>query len=144
MKYLAVAKNLRIAVVGETTPETWTITLESDQAPAVCGRIQRGFDVKVHELLRHHAERDKRLPGMALMIVRGDERHLMPRDDFVLQCGDKILFCASEGTSRHMTWTLSNRNVLRYVQTGRYSPDGTVWRWWWRRYRRKQRLEAAK
>jgi Trk K+ transport system NAD-binding subunit len=92
-----------IAVVGDTTPDTWTITVNEEEAPAILERTGPNRSVTTRDLLVDHR--------------------------FVLENNDQILFCAREGVRKHVEWTVSNRNVLRYVQTGVVTPDGSVWRW---------------
>ena len=37
--------------------------------------------------------------------------------------------CGPDSARDDMEWTLRNRGVLRYLQTGESRPDGVVWRW---------------
>jgi hypothetical protein len=135
-----------IAVVGDTTPETWTITLDDSSAPAVYDRLQRGIPIVTGSLLKNHRDREKSLPCMVLMIKRPrredeeeDGLYTLPNEDFNLAVGDQVLFCSQEGVRKEIAWTLNNRNALRYIQTGEISPDGYVFRWL---SRRRDRLLA--
>jgi hypothetical protein len=118
-----------IAVVGDTTPDTWTITVNEEEAPAILERTGPNRSVTTRDLLVDHRNFKEKMPGMVLMINRDGEKFILPKDDFVLENNDQILFCAREGVRKHVEWTVSNRNVLRYVQTGVVTPDGSVWRW---------------
>jgi Trk K+ transport system NAD-binding subunit len=118
-----------IAVVGDTIPETWAITINEKEAPAIAERIGPSRAVMARDLMVDHRNHLEMLQGMVLMIKRETEQFVLPKDEFELAVGDQILFCAREGVRKHVEWTLSNRNVLRYVQTGIYMPDGSVWRW---------------
>ena len=128
-----------IAVVGDTTPETWTITVNENEAPAVAERTGPNRTVTTRDLLIDHRNIEEKLAGMVLMIKRDDEKIILPKEDFVLENNDHILLCAREGVRQHVEWTLSNRNVLRYVQTGEVTPDGSIWRWLHQRQRASQR-----
>lgn len=127
-----------IAVVGDTTPDTWTITINDENTPAVSERTGPNRSVIVHDLLVDHRNIEEMLPGMVLMIKRGEQNLILPKDDFELNYEDQVLFCAREGVRQHVQWILSNRNVLRYVQTGEVTPDGSVWRWLHQRKRTRQ------
>jgi len=122
-----------IAVVGDETPDTWTITMGSKEAPAVVDRLGPGRHVMVSDLLVDPHDHERKLPGMVLMIKRGEENFILPKDSFELKAGDQVLFCAQDGVRGNVEWTVRNRNVLRYVQTGVVIPDGSVWRWLYKR-----------
>jgi Trk K+ transport system NAD-binding subunit len=123
-----------IAVVGETTPDTWSLSIDSE-APAVFDAISRGKEVRLGQLLRNRLDREEKLNIMALMICRpsedavsGRKNVVLPDDEFVLQHGDQILFCSREGIRNEIAWVLNNRNALYYVQTGERRSEGWIWR----------------
>ena len=128
-----------IAVVGDTTPDTWTITVNENETPAVSERTGPNRTVTTRDLLVDHSNIKEKLPGMVLMIKRNGEKYILPKDNFILENNDQILFCAREGVHRYVEWTTSNRNVLRYVQTGIVTPDGSVWRWLHQRQQARQK-----
>ena len=124
-----------IAVVGETTPDTWGVELNEEEAPAVLHVLAQGGAVSVGDLDKNHLNRDEKLHVMVLMISRVDEEDenanrliTLPDDDFLLQTGDQILFCAREGARDEISWVLNNSNVLHYVQTGEQASESWLWR----------------
>jgi len=124
-----------IAIVGETTPDTWGMTICEEQTPAVISALEQGNRVVVGDLTRHHLDRDKKLEIMLLMISRNDEESesgtrliTLPESDFPLQAGDEILFCSREGVRNEIAWIVRNRNSLHYVQTGEHVSEGWIWR----------------
>jgi Trk K+ transport system NAD-binding subunit len=118
-----------IAIVGEVVPDLWSVALRVEQAPAPLAVIGAGGDVSLADLYRDPRNRDDRLSCLVLMVKRGSEELPLPAEDFVLQGGDQLLLCGREGVRQVMSWTLQNRNALRYIQTGQDRPDGLVWRW---------------
>ena len=124
-----------IAVVGETTPDTWGVEINEDEAPAVVSAIAQGDPVSVGNLNKNHLNREENLNVMVLMISRIDSEYehgvhyiTLPANEFLLQTGDQVLFCAREGARDEIEWILNNRNVLHYVQTGEQVSEGWIWR----------------
>jgi len=112
---------------GET-PQLWTARLTPQEAPAV-GAALSGGELKIGHLFADPGERDRRLPWLPLLLVRGDVEQLLPPDDTVLASGDAILCCGRWDTFKRMGWLLTDPNVLHYVLTGDTRPQGSVWRW---------------
>jgi Trk K+ transport system NAD-binding subunit len=124
-----------IAIVGETTPDTWGVDIDKEQAPAVFSALMQGQRILVGDLSKNHLDREEKLHVMVLMISREDKESAsgvrlitLPDDDFQLQAGDEILFCAREGARNEISWILNNRNALHYVQTGEMVSEGWIWR----------------
>ncbi|MFW2438958.1 MAG: potassium channel family protein [Arenicellales bacterium] len=124
-----------IAIVGETTPDTWGATIDEKQAPALTVALEEGEQVPVSVLSRNHFDREKRLKSMVLMIAREDKEQeegvrliSLPDDDLLLQTGDQLLFCSREGVRSEISWVLNNNNALHYVMTGDQISEGWLWR----------------
>ena len=124
-----------IAIVGETTPDTWGVNICRKEAPAVFSALEQGQQVSVGDLNKNHLDRNQKLHGMVLMVSRvdkeletGNRLISLPKDDFQLQVGDQILFCSREGARSEILWLLNNCNALRYVQTGEQVSEGWIWR----------------
>ncbi len=111
------------------TPETWTVTIDPEQAQAVYTALEQGRNIRIHHLLREHQNRSQVLPCFPLLLIRGEEEMLLPDAEEHLEAGDELLFCAHHKASGHMAWILNNSNVLKYIETGEERPDGYVWRW---------------
>ncbi len=124
-----------IAIVGETTPDTWGVEVNKEDAPAVFSALSQGQRILVGDLIKNHLDRGEKLHVTVLMISRQDKESAsgfklitLPDDDFQLQAGDQILFCAREGERNEISWVLNNRNALHYVQTGEQVSEGWIWR----------------
>lgn len=124
-----------IAVVGETTPDTWGLEVNEEEAPAVVHALAQGGTVSVGDLNKNHLNRDEKLHVMVLMVSRLDEEDenatrlvTLPADDFLLQTGDQLLFCSREGARDEISWVLNNSNALHYVQTGELASESWIWR----------------
>ncbi|NOY16513.1 MAG: potassium transporter TrkA [Gammaproteobacteria bacterium] len=124
-----------IAIVGETTPDTWGVGIDEKQTPALVTALAEGEKVTVSVLNKNHFDREERLKSMVLMISREDKEHedgtrliSLPNEDQPLQIGDQILFCSREGVRNEIAWVLNNRNALHYVLTGEKVSEGWLWR----------------
>lgn len=120
-------------VVRGRTPDVWAVEIRAPRAAAVTGALSEGAEVRVAHLLADPGDRDRSLPCIALLHLRGEEETLLPDEPLALQEGDRLLFCGHPEARARMFRILRDRNVLGYVQSGVLHPDGYVWRWWARR-----------
>ncbi len=114
---------------GGMTPQTWCVEIGPEQAEAVHKALLQGRDLRLWHLLRDPQDRERTLPCVPLLLVREDEEKLLPGDDMALRPGDRLLFCARQGTASRMSWVLCHTNELEYVESGIERPDGYLWRW---------------
>lgn len=117
-------------LASNRTPDLWTVELTSAGAPAVLASLAAGVSVRLGDLLHDPGERTQRLHCMPLLWQRGEELTLLPGDDQQLARGDRILMCGRPGVVERMQWALVNAGALRYLQTGEWRAEGSVWRWW--------------
>lgn len=122
---------------GEMTPQTCSIKLDAEQAPAVYSALNQGHKLKIWHLLMNPQDRHCSLPVLPLLIIRGEEEILLPDMEERLYPQDQVLLCAEYSSVGRITWTLANPNVLTYIETGEERPDGYVWQWFsqWRQRR---------
>ena len=116
------------AEVSRLAPVTWSVTLDSNDAPAVVATLGKGETVRLRELLADPADRSQRLACIPLMLRRAGEDRLEPAEDTALRAGDQLLFTGRTRARRDQQATLSNLNVLDYLRTGRNVPGGWIWR----------------
>lgn len=123
-----------IAIVGETTPDTWGVQIDEKQTPAIFAALDEGAEIPVSVLNKNHFDRDDRLKSLLLMIARKDEENEsgikfinLPDDEQLLQKGDQLLFCSGEGVRNEIEWVLINRNSLYYILTGEQVSEGWLW-----------------
>ena len=112
------------------TPDTWSVTVDEEDSPAVLVSLAEGLKVTVDTLQRDPAERQRVLPTLALMLLRDDEEILLPEVHAELQVGDQLLFCGRAGQMSRMEWAQRNQHVLHYLITGDERSEGTLWRRW--------------
>jgi len=116
-------------VVHESPPETWTLTVDSEQTPALLEAADKRLVVRLSHLLRDPRDVDRQLPCVPLFLQRANhDEQLLPEDDTVLQAGDRLLFCGRTHAETHMRWTTHNFHALNFICTGQDRPIGTVWR----------------
>jgi Trk K+ transport system NAD-binding subunit len=109
-------------VIGAGSPEFWACALDEAEAPGLLDAASRAARAPtVGDLTRDHAARERRLPCLALLLVRDGERVELPSDAAALRPGDELLFAGREQARRKMLQTLRNANTAEYVLTGRES-----------------------
>lgn len=130
-------------VGGGLTPETWSVSIDEADSPAVLIALSDGLAVTVDSLQRDPTERRKLLPTLALMLVRGDEEDLLPEGHTTLRPGDQLLFCGASGQHGRMQWAQNNEHVLHYLVTGTERAEGALWRHWFPDRRRRRGASAS-
>ena len=117
------------AVVGETVPETWLVSLDKRHSPAVFGMLEAGEVLTLNTLLRDSRNRDEQIDAVALMLKRrGGDVLLFPDDRLELQVEDQLLMAGSPHCANRLGWVLQNSNALRYVHCGEEQAMGWLWR----------------
>ncbi|HWS75379.1 MAG TPA: NAD(P)-binding protein, partial [Quisquiliibacterium sp.] len=115
--------------IGTRAPKTWTITVDSNDSPALVDTLADGqHPVTLDDLLRDPRNRDAQLPARALLLLRSGAQTLLPGDETVLVPGDRILLAGRGEARRLLALALRDVNVLEYLCTGRDLPGGWVWK----------------
>ncbi len=91
------------------------------------------FSTKEHpvtlgDIMKNRLDREYTLNLVPLLHIGQSEKTLLPRDDLILQEGDKLLFCGQVGVRHSLEWTLQNINVLEYLLTGDVEQKNPVYR----------------
>lgn len=110
--------NRMSSVVKDRELDSWSITLNEAQAPAVVTLLEEGQTVKLGKLMRDTRDRKHNLPCFPLMLRRGEELELQPGELDELQVNDEILFCGLSEAHAQMEWSVNNYNILFYLLTG--------------------------
>ncbi|MEQ1600775.1 MAG: potassium channel protein [Methylophilaceae bacterium] len=118
-----------VAVVGETVPETWAVTIDSKHAPAVSALLKNSTPVMLQHLMRDPADRDQTLNLVPLMLSHGNKQTLVPDISTVLTEGDRILFCGRPSAKSALPLLLNNQKALIYSIDGKEIYDSLIWRW---------------
>jgi Trk K+ transport system NAD-binding subunit len=116
------------AVVGESRPHVWTVTVTEECAPAMFHALERGRSINMGHLTQDPGNRKVSLQCVPLLLIRGVDEMLMPEDDMVIHQHDQILFCGSREVKNNMYWTLKHMRSLNYVMTYSEEPESYIWR----------------
>ncbi len=118
-----------VGILADAPPDTWTLTVNSEQTPALLEAIDKRLPVTLGHLLTDPRDSSKLLPCVPLFLVRANHNEqLVPENDTVLQAGDQLLFCGRRHAETHMRWTTHNYHALDYICTGQERPVGAIWR----------------
>ncbi len=117
-----------LALINVEVPEVWEVELDNQDTFAVCNALNSGRRVTLEHVITDPRERARALPCIALLLVRGGSRLLLPELDTPLEDGDRMLFCGHYSAQDNMEWTFQNEHALSYVLTGESRPQGLVWR----------------
>lgn len=126
------------ALIHEHVPDVWEVCIDEEGAYAVCEVTSRGASVTLGNLLQDPRDREKTLPAIPLLLLRSNQRELLPREDLRLRQGDRMLLCGRHCARARMGWTLQNIHALSYILTGHSKPQGTLWRWLTKSKRKRQ------
>ena len=120
----------RIAgILSDEPPDTWTLTVDTDNTPALIEAFNEGLDVTLENLVTDPQDTTRKLPCVPLYLRHANhDEVLVPGHDTVLQSGDQLLFCGLRHAENRVRWTAHNFHALCYICTGQELPDGTLWR----------------
>ncbi len=116
------------AVIGDCKPHTWTIDINTTDAPAIEEAIKLGRTVTLSRLSQDPASRDYNLKCVALLHERGGHYEIMPDESTILKDGDSILFCGMHEAMNSMNWILNVMSSLNYVMSYQNEPESYLWR----------------
>ena len=91
-------------VIGKEVVESWSVTIDANQAPTVCQALAASEAVTLGQLLTRADGSGDLLRAVPLLLQRGQERLLRPGLDMPLQLDDRILCCgrhSARATMRH-------------------------------------------
>lgn len=113
-------------ISGDEAPLRWSITVSTQQTPALSMAIASSTPVTVAHLLSDPRNREHRLNAIPLLLKRGRDNILLPDEDEQIAKGDEILFCGRQSAQTQMEWTILNHNVLNYVVTGQENASSVL------------------
>ena len=112
---------------GRGTPDLWRIRLSQEDAPALDGRLE-GHGLRLGDLLRDPADRERPLDIVPLTLLRNNERTMAPAEDVLLREDDELLLAGRLRARAALETTFSDVSVASYVLSGRRVPSSWVWR----------------
>lgn len=111
-------------------PETWSIVIDEDTAPAILRHLEESEQVTVGHLTAEPKRPGEELWLMPLVYARRRKVIIHPGPGVALAKGDEVLFAGSAQARRRQALALVNDTALTYVRTGRdTSSGGLVWSW---------------
>lgn len=122
----AIASDLQ--AISTTIPDIWSVRLDAPSAGAAHRVLILEPPFCLGDLLRDNTNRDRKLPVLPLLVERNGDTHLLPKADFPLAAGDRLLLAGPHRMRQHLDLTLQNHNVLEYVLNGRENSGGWLWR----------------
>jgi Trk K+ transport system NAD-binding subunit len=111
---------------GDRLGDLWKVTLTARETPALMPWLASGR-ARIGDLLRSPADRDRMLPLVPMLVLRGDEPALGPDDDFTLAPDDQILLVGDAAARRALHRTSTDHATGDYVLRGRSVPSGWLW-----------------
>jgi Trk K+ transport system NAD-binding subunit len=115
------------ALCGRRLQTLWKVRLTAAEAPAVHGWLASG-QARLGDLMRDPADRDRPLPAVPLLVLRGEDCSLAPGGDFLLAADDEILLAGRPAARRALDTTLLLEAAGEYVLSGRRVPSSWIWR----------------
>ncbi len=109
--------------------DTWELTIDSLQAPAIIEAIQAGSEIHIGHLLRDSSHPSDQLPVILLFHANNQGAFCLPEPKTTLCVGDKLLFLGSRLAFWKIKWILRDAATLDYALTGESRPQTTLGRW---------------
>ena len=115
------AKDLikRITTKIGTNPLTFGRNIIKEKCFAIASAIEEGNIVKLNIFQKSRKNRDMINKIIPLILIRGEERYIMPSWDMELRINDKILFAADEEAKEDVLWISENLYEFYYVYYGK-------------------------
>lgn len=115
-------------LVKEQVPEIWELDINDEQAHAVTKMIDDGVEVTLAHLLADSRQRERKIYGIPLLLLREGMLTLLPDENTVLRKDDHLLMCGRLSSFYQMEWTLQNEAALDYVITGNAQSRSWFWK----------------
>ncbi len=115
--------------VGDKTPHIITVDFNEQQSKAVVDTLRKGKDVLLGDILRDPRDRDYNLDIVVFVIKSGDDKIILPGNDYKIKENDQMLFCGTSLATRLFNANRNGEYKLFYVQNGVNLPRGYVMQW---------------
>ncbi len=116
-------------IVSDRSPETWTVRIDCDDAPAVIELASEEHHCQIQHILVDPHAPDNPLPCIPLLLKRRGFKTLLPDHELIVQPGDEILFCGIHQAFTLQDILLKNYNALSYALLKEDRPSGYIWKW---------------
>jgi hypothetical protein len=116
-----------VTTCGDGTPDLWRIRLSALEAPALQHRLA-GPGIRLDDLLRDPADRDRALDIVALALLRDGNRTITPSGEALLRADDQLLLAGVLRSRAALDTTMTDVPTASYVLDGRRVASSWVWR----------------
>lgn len=116
-----------VSVVGENVPETWCLSIDKENAPAIVHQLAEGKKIHLEHLVLDPFNRERLLPVVPLMVYQKRNHLLNPAPDTTLLPGDMILMCGKPEAKRALNHTQNNLKTLTYLVDGVEEANSYLW-----------------
>ncbi|MGB4811584.1 MAG: NAD-binding protein [Methylophilaceae bacterium] len=117
-----------VSQLGEQVPDTWDLTLSPLMASAVCQLLLDGQAVELRHLLMNPGQGDNDLPIIPLLLVRHNNKLVLPDINTPLFIGDKLLFCGLDHVKSTQRYLINDTKTFHYLVTQQEIPNTWVGR----------------
>lgn len=118
-----------VSKLGEQVPDTWDITIEGEMAFAVCSLMKQGLQPTLKHLVMSPSGKRYEMAVVPLMLMRGEQKLMLPELSTPLQLGDKILCCGMDQAKSIQRYVMHDIKTLHYIVTGTEMPETWIGRW---------------
>ena len=119
-------------ILGQEKIHLWSEVLGRDCALKIL--CERGVAPTLGDIQRRPMKRTQRLKVLALVLKRGNELMMLPKDETRLCIDDQILFCGTDSDHRLLGANLHNEYTLYYLHRGVEVPRTLFAAWFARRF----------
>ncbi len=115
--------------VGNRVPHLVTVHFTRDKSKGVLQLLDEGKKITIGELIRDPRAREISLDLVVFVIQSGDQKIVLPPEDYEIQENDQILFCGTGLACRLFNATINSEYKLYYIQHGLYKPRSHIANW---------------
>ncbi|PKO51045.1 MAG: potassium transporter TrkA, partial [Betaproteobacteria bacterium HGW-Betaproteobacteria-20] len=104
-----------VSTVGELVPETWSVSINQQDAPAVAELLSKNIAITLENLTQNPTNREEQQDLVPLMLLRNNQPTLVPDLSTKLAIGDCILFCGRPDAKSTLPILLDHVKTLTYI-----------------------------
>lgn len=104
------------ALVGDDPLDSWSVSINREEAPALCRQLELDSAISVQTLYNHPNNVERSLRCRVLMIKRNHRRIVLPEPEFLLEKGDDVLMAGASPALSGIRWILENDHVLAGIR----------------------------
>lgn len=117
-----------VSIMGEQVPDSWGVEISPSGAAAVLQLLNEQQAIKLEHIMLKPNTGDEYLPLMPLLLLRGQQKILMPEADTPLQTGDRILFCGRDQAKSTQRFMVQDLYSMEFLVRGAKIPNSSIGR----------------